>query len=518
MNDRMKLLSFVKRLLPTATVRKLLDIRQEPAQIAQGLDVDRLKAILESAAQGDMEDYFSLCRDIIAGHSHAQAEFGKRKLAVVGDDLRIDPYDAKNEADVAVAAGIERNLEDLDEWMDVQLHLLDSTLYPVAVVEKIYRPSNQPGWHYELAELRPVPHRLLTWTSGKMMIRNVDDRGNVLATCHEPDPMRYIVARIHPHTNIPDTWGGPMRAVVFWWLFSVMDRHWWARFLDRFGAPFVVAKYDDAADDARVILQSAFQTASRLFGLAVPRNVDISLEQAGTGGADAFERFHSVANAELSKVIVGQTLSADAKDLGFGGGQASVQESVRQDIRQFDARRLGHILRTQLFAPLCRLNGWQGRAPRPAWGGESAAELTAIGSVLPSLADAGVELTDDGIEVLSGRLGLGLRRATAAPPPGAGLHAADALSAASKSAIRRSNNARSASDAIAAASAEPLAAAMIDSLAPVAKILRESDSLDDFERRLRASFPDLPSRKAASILSAALIANSTNAILNFPQP
>ncbi len=508
--------NIIARIIPVQTIRRILDIRQEPAPIAGGLDVDRLSQILDAASRGEMEDYFSLCRDIISGHSHASAEFGKRKLAVLGDDFRLSPYNPKDAADSTVSKAIESNLESLDEWMDVQLHLLDSTLYPVSLVEKIYRPSNRPGWHYEIAELRPVPHRLLTWTSGELRIRDVDARGNVLATSHAPDPMRYIVARVHAHTGIPDTWGGPMRAVVFWWLFAVMDRHWWARFLDRFGAPFIVAKYDDAEDDARVILNSAFQTASKLFGLAVPRSVEIELQQASSTATDAFEKFHATANAELSKVIVGQTLSAEGQNLGLGGGQASVQESVRQDIRQFDARRLGHILRTQLFAPLCRLNAWQGKPPIAAWGGESAAELTAIGSVLPSLADAGVELTDDGIEVLSGRLGLGLRRATAAAPPGIGLHAADPLSAARS--IRRSDAARRASDQIAAAGADEFAEAMVASLAPVAKILAASDSLQDFETRLRDSFPNLPSRKAASILSATLVANSTNAILNFPHP
>ena len=43
------------------------------------------------------------------------------------------------------------------------------TLYPVALVEKVYRPSMQAGLRYELAELVPVPHRLLDSTDGYLV-------------------------------------------------------------------------------------------------------------------------------------------------------------------------------------------------------------------------------------------------------------------------------------------------------------------------------------------------------------
>ncbi|MBB5351063.1 phage gp29-like protein [Haloferula luteola] len=558
----MNLRSIIQRLVPLKSVRKWLDVRQEPAPIANGMSVDALHHILDAAAHGDLTDYFSLARDIVAGHSHCSSEFGKRKLAVLGDEMRVEACDDENPADVSVANAIRENLDELDELLDAQLHLLDATLYPVALLEKIYRPSTKPGWHYELAELRPVPHRLLDWTDGYLRIWDVDARGNRLSTKHDADPMRYVIGRLHVHAGLPDTWGGPMRAVVFWWLFSVMDRHWWARFLDRFGSPFMVAKYDDTDDAARAVLGQAFQTASKVFGLAVPKHVEIELEQAATAGAgDAFEKFHAVANAELSKVIVGQTMSSTAQNVGLGGGQATIQEAVRQDIRQFDGRRLGHVMRTQIFDSLCRLNGWQGRSPTVAWGGESAAELSAIGAVLPALKDAGVELTDDGIETLSGRLGLGLRRAAAVVQPGSeGLlgpppiddqedqeitsfneltlalerlnRAGDQqlvaetrkkiqarLAALSADAVvpaltRRSNAVRDACDAIAAGQAETLALAMIDSLSPVAGILRDSESLEDFEAKLRQRFPELPSRKAASIVEACLVSNAANATLN----
>lgn len=512
----MSFLDSLRRLIPTRTVRQVIDLRQEPAAVAHLMDVDRLAQVLREAEAGNMESFFSVARDIVGGHSHAQAEFAKRKLAVVGDDMRLEEYSDRPE-DAALVQPLEANLDGLEELLDVLLHLLDSTLYPVAVVEKIYRPSAREGWHYELDELRVVPHRLLDYSTGELRIWDVDSTGSKTGTSHAPDRMRYIVHRGHPLTNLPDTWGGPMRAVVFWWLFSVMDRHWWARFLDRFGAPFMVAKYSDTDDAARAILTQAFQTASKVFGLAVPKHVDIELQQAALSGAgDAFEKFHAVANQELSKVIIGQTLSAQGQNLGLGGGQASVQEGVRQDIRQFDATRLGHTLRTQLLEPLRRLNGWAGRAPRMMWGGESAAELSAIGDILPGLANAGLEPTDEGIDILSSRLGFGLRRVAAAPRPDVGQTPAGRLSPMSAPDVleSRSEAARRATDAIAREAAPDLAVALGVRMRDVAELLERSSDVHDFERRLRERFSHLDLTDTAQVVAEVLSANSANAILH----
>lgn len=511
---------WLSALLPTRTLIPFNDHRQEPGALAHTLDADRLGSILRSAEAGNMEDLFALYRDIIAGHTHAQAEFGKRKLAVVGDDPVIAPKDAKVPAEVAVASAIQSQLESLPNLLDVQLFLLDSTLYPLSIVEKIYRPSDKPGHMYELAALRPVPYRLIDYSEGQLQLWDVDGKGQRLASRRPLDPARYIVHRGHAFTSIPDTWGGPMRAVCFWYLFSIMDRSWWARFLDRFGAPFIEANYDDGDDAARATLARAFQAATKLFGIAVPKNVSLKMHQANaTQGGDAFSQFHKTANEEMSKVIVGQTMSATAANTGLGSSQGDQQEEVRQDIRQFDARRLAHTLRTQLFIPLCQVNGWIVPAPTITWGGESAEDMAITSDILTALPTAGLEVTDEGVEILSRRLGLPLRRATAALPPGPGFPlAAPRLMDLRSPNERRSDDLRLANDRIATSGAAGFAEAMADSLAPVRTILAASVSMDDFERRLRSEFPAIPSRKAAEILAAVMISNAANAVLAFPDP
>lgn len=53
----------------------------------------------------------------------------------------------------------------------------------------------------------------------------------------DADATRYIIHRGHVMPT-PDTWGGPARALLFWWLLSSMSREWWSQFLERYGQPF----------------------------------------------------------------------------------------------------------------------------------------------------------------------------------------------------------------------------------------------------------------------------------------
>ena len=210
-----------------------------------------------------MQDFFALCRDIIGGHGHTQAEFGKRKRAVLNESQTISARDKKNPVQVEMAKAIATHLEDLPEWQSVLGHLLGATLYPVSVVEKVFKPSNRPGWRWEIDRLIPVPHHLLDFSKRGIHIYRQDENGQSTGMSDPLDPMRYIVHRGHLLTEVPDTWGGPMRAVLFWWLFAVMGRDWWARFLDRFGSPFLEGRYDSADDESRGLLEAAFSAASK---------------------------------------------------------------------------------------------------------------------------------------------------------------------------------------------------------------------------------------------------------------
>jgi phage gp29-like protein len=255
-----------------------------------------------------------------------------------------------------------------------------------------------------------------------MMINDVSPSGSILSTSREPTPERYIIHRGHLLTT-PDTWGGPMRSILYWWLLSTMSRDWWSRFLDRYGSPFLVGHYPQGDDKSRNVLKAAFSLATKLGGLVVNDKTRVELQQAVSGvsgGGVAYEKFLEVCQREKSKLILGQTLSASADPTGLGSGTANVQEGVRQDIRMWDAASLADTFRQQLFDQYMQINNISGVTPTLAWGSVSVAELKSKADMLVSLQQAGYRLTDDQIGILSEEIGMSLERAPLAAQGGGG--------------------------------------------------------------------------------------------------
>lgn len=527
----MDLRTLLSRLNPFAGIpagrKTVMTSFGQPAALSHTLTVDRVLSILRAAEAGECLELFALYRDILLGHAHTQTEYNKRKLSALTKALTIGPVDKKNPQDIAAAAAC-KVLTQSSGWLTTAMsHLLNGHLYPLAILEQEYAPFHDPafpnvrfapyGWH-------PVQYHLLDWTLGYLQIWEADPKfGQRTGNRSVPDPSRFIIHRGHLLTNIPDHWGGPMRAALFWYLFAVMDRDWWVRFLDRFGAPFIVGRYDQADDASRTLLSRAFSQATRLFGLVVTKETDIQVHSIATASAgEAFERMQSFANAELSKLILGQTMTTTAQASGLGGGaQAMVQENVRGDIESWDITALAETVNTQIIQPFLRWNAIPGNAQLTITT-STGADMQRQAQFLTAVTAAGLEPTDEGIEVLSLSSGIPLqRRAVPAAPaqttttstgpatvPVAGL-------AALMAAANLQRNPRQPTDteldATAAAAAPDLAAAFIGRYAPVRQMIEEASSVDDLMARLTDFSATLPAMESYPVIEHALTAYSANA-------
>lgn len=410
------LASLIGGLIPTKT-RIVVRGRQQPPALAHTMDVDAIHGILRAAEGGDCSRLFALYRDILASCSHMQGEFAKRKLGVLSEPLTLISADPKDPRQVKHNKDVETHLTERPNWIDFLSHLQDSILYPVSLAERLYCQSSRPGWRYEIGCLSPIPAIHLAWPLGEFSIRDTDEMGNFTGSYTRPQLREYVCHRAHLLSSVPDWWGGPMRSLVFWWFFATMDRDWWARFLDRFGSPFLEGRYDSSDERGRYELEAAFSAATKLFGIVVSDDAKIAMHQANSSqGGDAFQAFAEFANREISKLIIGQTSSADVqKGGGIGDGQGKSQADVREDIKRFDSTRLAHTIRTQVLVPLWALNGWDTPIPTVAFGAVSDDEAEITGELIQALSEAGIVLTDAGLATVSERLGLGLRFASTTP-------------------------------------------------------------------------------------------------------
>jgi len=385
----------------------IFNTRSELPSELRNLTAEHLLAVIEEAQGGNTYNLFAIYRDLIASDNQVQSEFEKRKGAVLGDTISIQPWDKHNPADTA-AMQLCSGMLDSTPFETMRTWLLNSSLYPVAVVEKVFQST---GRGFKLKECRPVPYRLLDYREGYLRIYDTDPSGNVLPTTHDADPARYIVHRSHTLPT-PDNWGGPFRSILFWVLLRTMDRQWWADLLERFGTPFMKGKYRD--DTGKRILEAAFRLAVRLGGIVISQGTEVDLVQAAAGDStSSHNTFLDVCNKEISKLIVGQTLSSTADPTGIGGGASGFQSEVRDDIRQSDARLLSSTIRNQLFTQLVAINALPGNPPTIMFGADSATETKVLVSGVKALYEAGLEPDDDGLAIIQERVGYGIRRRVA---------------------------------------------------------------------------------------------------------
>lgn len=386
----------------------------EPASQTAFITVDRVHSIIRAAEAGDTRPLFGLYRDILLADSHLQGELAKRKLAVLGEQMTIIPRKKNDPAAKATADFCDAMVDDFPGWNQALVHLLDSCLWPVSIVEKVYAKDGAGG--FRLTELVPVPHHHLDFWRGELRIGLVDEQSGILKNEFDaPDPAKYIVHRGHLLTT-PDQYGGPFRSLVFWWLLSALSKDWWARFLDKYGSPFLVGKYPDNDEGAKGTLESAFAWASRIGGIVVSAEASVEIKQAAASDSgEAYKTFLEVCNREKSKLILGHALSADAQPTGLGSGQSNNSSDVAAAYHKYDAAALANTLRNQLFAQALSAARLIGPVPTISWGTVSVEEMTAHATLLTALKTAGLEPDDEALAIVSERAGYTLRRSPIAP-------------------------------------------------------------------------------------------------------
>ena len=495
-----------RRWLPSEQ-QTVKDNLNEPAAILPGMTADVIHAAISLAEQGDTRDLFTIYRDVLTADTHLQSVIDTRFLAVIGDDIDFQPADPDNKDDVAACEAIEAAVDRLPDFMGLCRDLMWGTVWPLAMVERLYKPADEPGLRFDWGNLISVPDTLFRWTSGFLEVAEVDPKTRrATGRFFRPEPSRYITHRGHL-LRTPDCWGGPMRSLVWWFFLGVMDRDWWVRFLDKFGTPFMVGKFEKTDDRSRQILERAFKLSTKIGGVVVNKETQIELlKVSANDSAGAYKDFHEVCNREKSKRVLGQTLSTEAQATGMNSGNASLHSQVRGDIRSFDAKRLDQTLRQQLFAPWLRLNGFTGRPPHAVFGAEETEETTTTATVLSSLKTAGLRLADEGLPTLSKRVGLPIERDDAPGPPNPGDPKLKKLAAP----LPKVRDPAAAAQSISRGAAAEVTRAFSGSLAPVRDIILAAETPDLALAELQKTFADWTPTKCATLVETALAAGAWN--------
>ncbi|MEQ9132662.1 MAG: DUF935 domain-containing protein [Salinisphaeraceae bacterium] len=328
--------------------------------IAGGLTPSRLASLLQAAADGQAHDYLTLAEEMEERDPHYSATLGVRKRAVSGLDAVVE------------SASEESRDEELAEAVRALVrrpafgYLVDDSLDALgkgySVCEIMWDRSGPKWWPAEFKHRDP---RWFEYDETLEHLGLLDDdhpgRAQPLA------PYKFVVHAPRLKSGVALR-GGLARLVAFSWICKAYTLKDWVAFAEVFGMPLRLGRYGPGAtEDDVAILRNAVANIGSDAAAVLPESMRIEFEQvaSATGGHELFQRLAEWLDGQISKAVLGQTMTTDAQSSGLGSNQASVHNEVRGDILASDARQLSDTLNRDLVRPFIDLNwGTQENYPR----------------------------------------------------------------------------------------------------------------------------------------------------------
>ncbi|HEY0155464.1 MAG TPA: DUF935 domain-containing protein [Longimicrobium sp.] len=324
---------------------------------SRGLTPQRLAAILVEAEEGDATRYLELAEDMEEKDLNYLAQLGTRKRAVAQLPVTVEaPSDSTG--DVKITDAVRAMFRRL-RLSEVLLSMLDGIGKGYAAQEITWRQTARE-WYPGKIEWKPPQWFAFDRVDGRTL--RLREGVELLPLA----PYKYIVHTPSAKAGLPIR-GGLARAAAWAYLFKNFSLKDWVAFADVYGQPYRVGKYHPSAtaDDRAKLLRAVSSIGSDAAAI-IPEGMVIEFVNAlQSASGDLYEGLCNYLDAQVTKVILGQTLTSD---VGSGGGSRALGEvhnDVRADIQQSDAEQAQDTLNDQLIRPYVDLNfGEQAEYPR----------------------------------------------------------------------------------------------------------------------------------------------------------
>lgn len=359
--------------------------------VAAGLTPQRLATIFKEADAGDMARQAQLFEQMEERDGHLLGEIGKRRNAVLDIEFAVRP--ASDDArDQKVADFVQEFLDDMTDFDDVMVSLQDAVGHGFAALEIQWDTSEGQALPRSLDFIEQKRFRFTDATGylRKVPLLLTDDAMMGM----ELPPWKVLLHSYGGKSGHP-TRSGILRVCAWWFLFKNYSVKDWVAFAEVFGMPLRLGKYDQGATKAD---REALMTAISMLGSdaagIISKSTEIEfIESKGTStSADLYEKLATFGNKEMSKAILGQTLTAEVGDKGSYAA-ALTHNEVRLDLAKADTKACAATVRHQLIRPIVGFNfGWDTPVPgyEPAW--EEEEDLKEKAEWMGSLLDRGVEM------------------------------------------------------------------------------------------------------------------------------
>lgn len=313
---------------------------------SQGLTPQKLARIFKEADAGDVSRQAELFEEIEEKDCHLASILQTRKLAVLGLEYEILAY-SDDPADQKVAEFV-REVLDNDDFEDAMLDLLDAIGKGFAVSEILW---NIQGGQAVISELKHVPQKKFVWEGDeiRLLMEQSGFKGEPLM------PNKFAVHRYKARSGHPSR-AGVLRVCSWMYLFKNYSVKDWVAFAEVYGMPLRLGKYDAGAspEDREALRQAVMQLGTDAAGI-ISKATEIEFVETAQRGGDIYEALADFADRQMSKAVLGQTLTTEVGGKGSYAASQTHQE-VRQDLLEADCKALARTIHRQLIRPLVAFN------------------------------------------------------------------------------------------------------------------------------------------------------------------
>ncbi|MDZ7831639.1 MAG: DUF935 family protein [Desulfobacterales bacterium] len=330
--------------------------------VTSGLTPEALASMLRQADAGDMAQQAELFDQIHEKDGHLQGEISKRHNVILDADFTLTPTDDSARAQ-QVADFVQENVFDRTDWEDTLVTLQEAVGNGFSAVEVQWDVSSGMAIP---TEFEFVQRKRFIFTDTRGYVTQIPRLISDEELMGGEIPPWKLMMHVYGGKSGNATRSGIYRVCSWMWLiknYSIKD---WIIFAEVYGMPLRIGKYDPGAskDDKSALINAIRSIGTDAAGvISKATEIEFIETNRGKDTGELYRQLAAFGNKEMSKAILGGTLTADIGDKGSYAA-ANVHNDVRTDLIRADARAIAATVRHQLIRPVVGFNfGWDTDVP-----------------------------------------------------------------------------------------------------------------------------------------------------------
>gem|GEM_PF-413623 len=310
-----------------------------------GLTPEKLASLLREAESGDISRQMELFEEIEEKDLHIVSCLNDRKDAVKNKKWKIKPA-SENPFDIKVADYCNELIKGIKRWREIVYNISDAVGKGLSLQEIMW----QPGEILKIGSIDYIMPKKIAFNDNLTEIRLITESAPVFGIPLEPN--KFVLHKSQCKSGHPSR-GSLLRLCSWFFLFKNFAIKDWATFAEIYGMPLRVAKYDkNSGDEEKKVLEIALRQLGVDASALIPAECDIEIKESDKrSSGDIYDRLSAFCNQEISKAIIGSTLTKEIGDTGGAYSASETHREVKEEIIESDAKELNETIREDILRP-----------------------------------------------------------------------------------------------------------------------------------------------------------------------